>query len=179
MILPSGNDAAETIALTLGKYLVKKTKKIDNVNENDKLKQAYLDRMRQYAKKIGMHKTRLVDVRGFALSFSNVIEIVLLLKQVYSNSIAVQFLYKGVINSEIIDVGDRVRHYTWTSTNLLFGEGFFGKTGHSIDGTFSFASVKCYKDQLYYICVLGSPSETGRFSDTKYLFNHVIKKRVL
>lgn len=50
------------------KYLIKKTKTLDN----DKLKQAYLERMRQYATKIGMHKTRLLDVRGFALSFSNV-----------------------------------------------------------------------------------------------------------
>lgn len=105
-----------------------------------------------------MNKTRLLDVRGFALSFSNVSEIVLLLKQVYLNPIAAQFLHKGVINSEVMDVSDRIRHYTWTSTNLLFSEGFYGKTGHSIDGTFSFASVKSYKDQLYYICVLGSPS---------------------
>ena len=62
------------------------------------------------------------------------------------------------------------------TTNSLFGYGYYGKTGHATDGSFNLAVIKKYEGKTYYICVLGSRSESGRFTDVLYLFNNVVKR---
>ena len=37
-----------------------------------------------------------------------------------------------------------LQNYSKNDICLLFGDGFYGKTGHSIDGSYSFASFKSF-----------------------------------
>jgi hypothetical protein len=76
----------------------------------------------------------------------------------------------------ITDKNNKSRHMSWTSTNSISKWGYHGKTGHATDGSFVLAEIKKYENKSYFICVLGSQSESGRFTDVLYLFNSIKKQ---
>lgn len=78
MIVPSGNDAAEALAILFGKYLTK-------LQDPSEQKRKYIELMNEYAKEIGMKNFKILDEKGIALSYASAADVVLILSRVHSN----------------------------------------------------------------------------------------------
>ena len=61
---------------------------------------------------------------------------------VNSDSVAMGFLKKEVVKAKGFDCKNREKSYSWTTTNVLLKEKFYGKTYHATDGTYGLASIK-------------------------------------
>ena len=98
-----------------------------------------------------------------------------MLKIIYENKQLYNFFKFHHKIITIYDTNGKMRKFCLAPTNLLLQSYFYGKTGSHPELSFSFASIKEYKDQPIFMVALGCRSFTGRFTDTEILFRKAAK----
>lgn len=172
LMLPSGNDAAYTIALNIGR-------KISN-NPSLKREEAiniFVDKMNERAKEIGAINSNFVNPHGFHNNehYSTPHDLALIgreaLKYDFFKQIVKTYRYEGINTSN--------QGHMWENTNQLLNKGSKNyykyatgiKTGHTTPAGYCLVSSGS-KEEMDVIAVVLNTSPTGQWVDSKTLLEY-------
>ena len=173
MLLPSGNDAAYTLAVNVGKKIAGK----DGLGAQQAI-EVFTNTMNQKAKDVGAASSNFVTPDGYDADgqYTTTYDLAQIAKACLGNDILSEIMgsYK------IYDTWINGREVTYYNTNQLlnpdsqyyysFAVGL--KTGTSGDGGSCLVSAATINGQTYICVVMGGSGET-RFSDSLTIFNEI------
>ena len=170
MMLPSGNDAAHSLAEYFGKVII--ASKLFNCSRNDAVR-AFIDYMNQQAKLLKMHNTFYMNPHGL----DN--------KEAYSCSEDVAKLCAVVLKNDLFRSIARTKEYTvsierdrkpfeinWVNTNKLLAEdeNCLGlKTGVTPQAKPCLATYWSFKNSEYLVVVIGCSDKAQRNKESREL----------
>lgn len=172
MMLPSGNDAAQLAAVTVGRKLAK--------NENLEPAQAvqtFMDEMNAQAKALGMENSHFVTPDGFHHEnhYTTMDDLVIISQKVLADPVILKYVSRV---SDAVLLPDRTLE--WKNTNLLLhpeSECYLPntiglKTGYTDAAGGCLITAFFETDRLLLIGVFGATSHTvDRYLDTVDLYN--------
>lgn len=169
MLLPSGNDAAYTIAAACGRKIA----------ENDALPvedaiSVFVDEMNRYAQSLGCKNTHFTTPDGYAEydHYTTVTDMALITHAAYSNDIIMK--YASVAEADVVYASGHTN--TWTNTNYqlhsdseYYNEYVIGMKTGGLEENYSLVTAYVDGNTEILIGVFGSPTKTGRYDDTQKL----------
>ncbi len=184
LLIPSGNDAAEAIAETVGAQLLEAQG--GDSSSAAACSQAFVDAMNQKAEELGMTDTVYRNPHGLDTDeyagdqHSTASDIATLCRYAMSNE-----TFRSIVSQGSKDI-TVTRQNTSTvlsleATDELIGvyDGACGiKTGYTLDAGACFAGASNRGDGDLYAIVLGSSDSQQRFDDAETLFDWVYQHRV-
>jgi D-alanyl-D-alanine carboxypeptidase (penicillin-binding protein 5/6) len=187
LMLPSGNDAAQTLAenIVTHRYILEKHK---NCNPNDlsydeevpadkNLEVEFYTLMNKKAKELGLHNTNYDSSHGLMNedNYSCCYDQARLSVEAMKHSL-LQEIVRTSSYTAIIERNDRDLELTWRNTNkLLDRRGYRGiKTGITNAAGGCLATAFQHKGLNLVTVVLGSKDQHSRFTDTENIHNWVI-----
>lgn len=180
LMIPSGNDAAQAIAESVGAQLA------DDPSNPDNCTQAFVDAMNAMAADLGMEDTLFtnphgLDDDGFESDQHSCAKDVSLMCAAAMKSEDFRAVVSGQYNSCTVTRNGAQETIELESTDQLIGayEGTCGiKTGFTDAAGGCFAGACNREGQDLYAIVLGSTDEETRFSDTTVLWDWVYANTV-
>jgi serine-type D-Ala-D-Ala carboxypeptidase (penicillin-binding protein 5/6) len=154
MLVKSGNDAATAVAIHVG-------------GTEDQ----FVTMMNQKARELGLKGTHFVNPHGLDArgQYSNAGDLSTLARYAMSNP-----AFRDIVAMKKVTVGKKGRRHKLISTDLLLGNyrGAVGvKTGNTDSAGYSVVSAAKRGGVMLYAVVLGTASDTQRFSDAKELLD--------
>lgn len=170
LMLPSGNDAAITLAEYIGRRL-------DNPSRLDSMTR-FVKAMNMKASELGMSDTVFVDVHGLGQNVSTVVDLVKLSRTVMSNVQFRKLVATQEYSLQIQTAKGEMREMRWRNTNeLLAGSSFHGiKTGYTNTAGGCLILAGDYEDLNLIVVVLGSSTRETRFLDAYNLFQWGVRE---
>lgn len=179
LLIPSGNDAAQAIAESIGKDL-------SSASDDEQACSVFVEKMNEAASEIGCTNTLFTNPHGLDAdkfdsdAHSTASDVMKFVEKCMENT-----TIKGIVKLEsaqiTIENNSVQRTVELTTTDMLLGslEGACGlKTGTTDEAGYCFAGA-CERDgELVYSVVLGAQSDASRWSDTESLFNWVFDNMV-
>ena len=180
LMIPSGNDAAQAIAESVGAQLA------DDPSNPENCTQAFVDAMNAKAVELGMEDTLFtnphgLDDEGFESDQHSCAKDVSLMCAAAMKSEDFRAVVSGQFNSCTVTRDGAQESIELESTDELIGtyEGTCGiKTGFTDAAGGCFAGANNRDGQDLYAIVLGSTDEETRFSDTTELWDWVYAKTI-
>ena len=178
LMVPSGNDAAIAIADTVGASLAQQGQ-----SPND----AFVAAMNAKATEIGMTHSLFSNPHGLDIDefdnemYSTAQDVAVMCAYAMKNDTFRSIVAKPSAQIAVTRADGQVATLDLTSSDMLLGvyEGACGiKTGYTEAAGNSFAGACNRGGGDLISVVLGCPSDTARFDDTKILFNWVYDNRV-
>ena len=175
MMLPSGNDAAQTAAVATGRVIA------DNPNlAPAEASQVFVKEMNAQAQALGMTGTHFANADGFhdENHYTTMEDLRILAEKVLADPTIVSYTSRAEETVELLE-GER----TWKNTNFLvqpqmetYISSTIGlKTGYTSAAGNCLMSAFFLEDRLLIIGVFGTPAHTeDRFLDTVELFNTTV-----
>lgn len=172
MMLPSGNDAAQTAAVATGRVIA------DNQNFTPaEASQVFVQQMNEQAQALGMTGTHFANADGFHDDnhYTTMEDLRILAEKILADPTIVGYTSRREETVNLLD-GER----TWKNTNYLlhpqmgsYIPGTIGlKTGYTSAAGSCLMSAFFVEDRLLIIGVFGAPAHTDdRYLDTVELFN--------
>lgn len=172
MMLPSGNDAAQTAAVATGRVIA------DNQNLTPaEASQVFVQQMNEQAQALGMIGTHFANADGFHDDnhYTTMEDLRILAEKILADPTIVGYTSRREETVNLLD-GER----TWKNTNYLlhpqmgsYIPGTIGlKTGYTSAAGSCLMSAFFVEDRLLIIGVFGAPAHTDdRYLDTVELFN--------
>ena len=172
MMLPSGNDAAQTAAVATGRVIA------DNQNLTPaEASQVFVQQMNEQAQALGMTGTHFANADGFHDDnhYTTMEDLRILAEKILADPTIVGYTSRREETVNLLD-GER----TWKNTNYLlhpqmgsYIPGTIGlKTGYTSAAGSCLMSAFFVEDRLLIIGVFGAPAHTDdRYLDTVELFN--------
>ncbi len=116
LLLPSGNDAAETIAVNIGKKIAG-----DSSISSDKAYEAFIAAMNKKAKEMGMTGTNFTNPHGLHNSnhYSTPADMLILAKTAFSDT-----TIKAITRAKVHEVQTNKLKHKWNNSNLLLYSNF-------------------------------------------------------
>jgi D-alanyl-D-alanine carboxypeptidase (penicillin-binding protein 5/6) len=173
LLLPSGNDAAYTLAVNTGKKIAD-----DYTFTTQQAVKVFVDAMNKYAKELGATSSHFATPDGYDADGQ------------YTTAFDLAQIAKACLDSDVLTeimgsyrISDKLgsgREVTYHNTNELINptspyyySNVVGlKTGHSGDSGYCLVSAAIIKGKTY-ICVVMGGSEDGRFSDSIKIYNQL------
>jgi len=173
LLLPSGNDAAYTLAVNAGKKIAD-----NNGLTAQKAVKAFVDAMNQKAREIGAASSHFATPDGYDANgqYTTAADLAQIAKACLKN----KALSEIVSRYRISDTLSSGREVTYLNTNelinpagLYYYSNVVGlKTGHSGAAGYCLVSAATIKGKTY-ICVIMGGSENGRFSDSLKIYTQL------
>lgn len=172
MMLPSGNDAAQTAAVAAGRVIANNT-----ALTPQEASSVFVDEMNKQAQFLGMTGSHFANADGFHDDnhYTTMADLTVLAKKVLADPTIVS--YTSLISDTVTLQG---RTEEWKNTNVLLNpnsESYIPatiglKTGYTSNAGSCLMSAFFMKDRLMIIGVFGCPAYTeDRYLDTVELFN--------
>ncbi len=173
LMLPSGNDAAYTLAVAGGRALA------EDPNLDSKLACGiFVDEMNAQARQLGMADTHFANPDGIDAEghYTTAEDLMILTKAAMEIPLIME--YGGMAKSEVVFASGETA--TWMNSNMLlheeteyYTESAVGlKTGSTENAGACLISLFEKEDGSYLIiCVLGSPENENRYQDTLKLYD--------
>ncbi|MDO9491212.1 D-alanyl-D-alanine carboxypeptidase family protein [Acetobacterium sp.] len=116
LLLPSGNDAAETIAVNIGKKIAG-----DSSISSDKAYEAFIAAMNKKAKEMGMTGTNFTNPHGLHSEkhYSTPADMLILAKTAFSDT-----TIKAITRAKVHEVQTNKLKHKWNNSNLLLYSNF-------------------------------------------------------
>lgn len=175
LLLPSGCDAAYTIAVNTARYV----SGLENMSDEAAV-EFFVILMNRYAKKLGMYNSNFVNPEGYddPNQYITAEDMLILASHVFNNSI----LKETVSNHEKYVVFESGRTVTWENTNLMLNEDDIYykknvtgmKTGSSELAGKSFIGVYEDNQHTFITIVLGCSDYYFRYVDTHMLITYAL-----
>ncbi len=173
LMLPSGNDAAYTLAVACGRVLAE--------DPNLDRRMAYglfVDEMNAQARLMGMKGTHFANPDGIDEEghYTTMEDLVIITEKVMKNPMIMEFA--ATAKAEVVYTSGQT--ITWKNSNLLLHEdsGYYTetamglKTGSTDDAGACLISLFLQEDGSYLVVgVLGSTGDEERYDDTLILYN--------
>jgi D-alanyl-D-alanine carboxypeptidase (penicillin-binding protein 5/6) len=173
LMLPSGNDAAYTLAVNAGKKIAGK----HNIGMQQAIN-VFVDAMNQKAKEIGATSSNFSNPDGYDedRQYTTAFDLAQIAKACLDNDLLAEIMS----SYKISDTWSNGRKVTYTSTNELlnpnsqyyYSKAIGLKTGSTGDAGSCLVSA-AYIDGQRYICVVMGSSAGIRFSDSLTVFNAI------
>lgn len=176
MLLPSGNDAAYTLAANTGRKVTGKKGLSDEAAID-----AFVKEMNRVAQEIGMDNSHFVTCDGMHLAqhYTCARDLTILIHEILKTP---AILDSAAMLSATADLGSHTR--TWKNTNLLlnpkstyyvpYAMGL--KTGYTSYAGNCLLSLFFDDDRLYLVGTFNSPNYYGRFADNKQLYESIFEE---
>ncbi len=175
MLMPSGNDAAYTIAAGVGRYIAGDP----DMNGKDAV-DLFVAKMNEYAVKIGCTGTSFTVPDGLAGSehYTTVHDMIIIGKLAINDPIISKYA-KTVSEKVYYASGHSI---TWNNSNYLINPNneYYSpyvnglKTG-SLSGNYCVYVSAVINDNTYLIGIFGSPTKSGRYDDAHTLINAILE----
>ena len=174
MIMPSGNDAAYTLAVAGGRVLAE-----DPSLDRQLAFNLFIDEMNAQARALGMKNSHFANPDGIDEEghYTTMNDLVILSKAVMEDELIMK--YASMAKADVVYASGET--ITWHNSNYLLHpeyedyytpEAIGLKTGSTEKAGKCLISVFCKEDGTYLIVgVLGSPENLDRFSDTLTLYH--------
>lgn len=172
LLLPSGNDAAVALAEHFGTHFQNGDKEMSPLK-------AFVAKMNEEAKKLGMEQTKYLDPHGNSRNQSSARDLSILAWHALQNPVFRKYVQTRQHQCDVTNAEGKSRTAVWNNTNRLLGrEGYDGvKTGTTGGaGRCLVASGRHNSDHLI-IVVLGCTSQDSRYVDTRNLFRWAWRQR--
>jgi D-alanyl-D-alanine carboxypeptidase (penicillin-binding protein 5/6) len=172
LLLPSGNDAAYTIALNIGRKISNNPslKREDAIN-------IFVNKMNERAKEIGAINSNFVNPHGFHNNehYSTPYDLALIASEAFKydffKQIAKTYSYEGINTNN--------QGHKWENTNQLLNKGSKNyykyatgiKTGHTTPAGYCLVSSGS-KDNMDVIAVVLNTTPAGQWGDSKTLLDY-------
>jgi D-alanyl-D-alanine carboxypeptidase (penicillin-binding protein 5/6) len=173
LLIPSGNDAAYTLAVNVGKKRAH-----DNGLSAQQAIKAFVAAMNQKAKDVGTASSHFITPDGYDADgqYTTAFDLAQIAKACLSHDVLLEIMRKHRIN----DTWANGREVTFTNTNKLIDPNspyYYSrvtglKTGHSEAAGSCLVSAATI-DGKTYICVVMGASEETRFSDSLTIFSKI------
>ena len=175
MMMPSGNDAAQTAAVAAGRTIAG-----DPNLTPEEASQVFVAEMNKQALAMGMNGSHFANADGFHDDnhYTTMADLVTLATKVLADPTIVS--YTSMVEDTVMLQG---REEEWKNTNFLLNPGYEAhipatiglKTGYTGEAGSCLISAFFMKDRLLLIGVFGAPAYTeDRYLDTVELFNTTI-----
>lgn len=172
LMLPSGNDAAYSIAVNVGRKL------IDNpLASKEEALEAFVGKMNERAKEIGATKSNFVNPHGIhdVNHYTTPYDMALIAKE----AMKYNFFKKVVRTLEYDGVNTKGEGHLWFNTNRLLNpkdEEYFRyttgiKTGHTTPAGYCLVS-SAEKDDMKVLAVVLKDDDGGQWLDSRTLLNY-------
>ena len=179
-LLPSGNDAAHTIAYNV----VNKMPEYKNLSTVEKVDK-FVEMMNEEAKNIGCTDTEFATCDGHDHVNKKVVH------HVTTTNDLVKVMIEALKHPEIVEViktekktlniDDRI--YTWQNTNRLIHKDdelympyvIGGKTGTTNLASYCLLTAASYNDNVYVVALTYAATGRKRYEDAKYIFECICK----
>lgn len=172
LLLPSGNDAAYTIALNTGRRIANNPSL-----KRDEAINVFVNKMNERAREIGAEHSKFINPHGFhsRLHYSTPYDMALIAREAFKNdyfrSVVKTYSYEGV---NLKNEGHR-----WVNTNKLLdreSQSYYKyatgiKTGHTIPAGYCLISSGS-KDDMNVIAVVLNTSPSGQWEDSRILLDY-------
>lgn len=184
LMWPSGNDAAQGIAESVGALIL--TQQGKDPSDSDKALEAFVQAMNDTSEKLGMTNSTWVNPHGlddgkYAGDFGSTARDVALLAKYAMSKDAIRSITSTDGGSVSVERGGAHIALSLESTDQLLGsyEGVLGvKTGFTDAAGECFAGAVQKNGTTLYSVVLDSTSEKQRFVDTTTLWDWVFQHRI-
>lgn len=173
MLLPSGNDAAYTVAAGTARYAAQ-----DNLSGREAL-DWFISNMNDYAAKLGCTDTHFIVPDGLAYEdhYTTAGDLAIIAQNALRNEI----ILKYISLTEFSFTDEKGNEYSWRNTNAhLHSESPYYlecvtgmKTGSL--GKYSLLVSAVINEKTYIIGVLGAPSHTERYENSMAIINALIE----
>lgn len=178
MLLPSGNDAAYSIAEYFGMLLLEIglppiTKSYDPVT-------VFVAEMNKNAKELGLSCTHFANPHGLpnVANKSTALDICKLATACMDQPVFAEIVSKQKHSCLGYDIDSHRRLFTWINTNKLLANGFTGiKTGHTYTAGPCLVSSFVHDSNTYVIVLLSSKTGDHRWKEALTLKEFVIQKQ--
>ena len=178
MMLPSGNDAATTLAIYFGSAIrTRKMKKITKkkivpMTEEYYIK-VFVKRMNQLAQKMFLKNTIFFTPHGMCTTSnkSTSDDISKLSFHLMQIPIMQEIVKTATYTCKYVNKEKKTKEITWQNTNILLSEvGYYGiKTGTTTDAGYCLSTYWAKENKKIIIVLLGATSPENRFLETKKL----------
>ena len=174
MLMPSGNDAAYTLAVAGGRVLAE-----DPELDRQQAFNLFVDEMNAQARQLGMKNSHFMNPDGIDAEghYTTMNDLVILSKAVMEDELIMK--YAGMAKADVVFASGQT--ITWHNSNYLLHpeyEEFYTpeaiglKTGSTDLAGKCLISAFCKDDGSYLIVgVMGCPENAGRFTDTLVLYH--------
>jgi len=188
MMLPSGNDAAESIAEYFGTLIYENEySRFNDQNSNESLKESvflspvqyFIKEMNYLCNKLGLDNTHIINCHGLPnnKNQSSAYDIARISSFIMKDSIFQEIVQTKTYECIIKTKRNENKNVKWINTNKLLNYGYNGiKTGNTQNaGPCIVGSIKIM-EYNFIIVALGSKSEERRWIDIKKLTTWILKK---
>ncbi len=172
LLIPSGNDAAYTLAVNTADFLDDSGKRMENAAAVE----AFVKLMNDKAKELGCENTLFCSPDGYDTDgqVTTARDLLIISRAAYANEIIRASVSKGKAGS-------------WENSNALIREDsrFYNKlvtglkTGSTGDAGFCVSVSAELGEDTLFIVLLGSPTQDGRFSDANKIIDAMINDGVV
>jgi len=179
LMLPSGNDAAISLAESFGTYIYlksdkcKQRTKVDPTHPTQKVKNAikyFLNLMNKTAIELGLKNTYYANPHGLinTESYSTAVDQAKLTQHVLKWDLAREIVNKKEYICEVEEGDGTIRTVKWENTNKLLGrKGWYGvKTGVTTAAGPSLSAYYEHENESYILILLGSASMDIRWIES-------------
>ena len=172
LMLPSGNDAAYTIALNIGRRISNNP----SLNKEVAIK-VFVDKMNERAKEIGAKDSNFINSNGSHNNdhYSTSYDIALIAREAFRYD-----FFRQVVNTYTYEgLNASNQAHKWENTNKLLNKGSKNyykyatgiKTGHTTPAGYCLVS-SASKDNMDVIAVVLNTSSAGQWGDSKILLDY-------
>ena len=173
LLIPSGNDAAYTLAVNTGKKIAN-----DNGLSVGQAVKVFVDAMNKKAKETGANSSNFANPDGYDADgqYTTAFDLTQITKACLSNDVLLEIMGRYKVN----DTWVNGREVTYTNTNKLidpnspyyYSRAVGLKTGHSGKAGYCLVSAAVINGKTY-ICVVMGDSDDTRFSDSLKIYSEI------